>query len=322
MSYWSERQLILQKALEESEAQLKKRLASYYKTEARSIDRKIASYYATYGHANVIEYRTLLQTLPADDADLLIKDCDEFAAKYPQYADLIDVRKSIYKLDRLEGLQQSVRLNALEAGVNLETELTRHLQTEAMRGLNSTAEAFGFGTNFYTNRADVVKSFVNVAWADNERFSTRIWTNANKLVNYMSTALAQGFARGDSYRKMSKAVTERFKSVSERDAYRLIYTEGTYVLNQAQLTVERDLFESYKFSTMQDDRVCDVCQALQGQTFRMSEAVSGVNFPPMHPYCRCSHVPVVFDRKAWIDDYVRKHLDGRDQAETIMGAID
>ena len=43
---------------------------------------------------------------------LLIQRMDEFEKKYPEYADLMPIRESIYKLNRLEGLQQSIRLQA------------------------------------------------------------------------------------------------------------------------------------------------------------------------------------------------------------------
>lgn len=310
MSYWTDRQAELREALEAAEAALKERLAKYYQTEAKDIERKIAQYYAEYGQENVIEYRTLLQRLPAADAELLIKDCEAFAEKYPEYADLIPVRESIYQLDRLEGLQQSVRLNALEAGVKLETETKAHLTTIATENLNAAAEAMGFGHNFYFNRADIVNMFVDVAWANNDRFSERIWQNVDKLVGYMNSDLAKGFARGDSYARIVEQITERFRHVSERDAYRLVYTEGTYVMNQAQLQVAKDVgFEEYIYYTAGDERVCEECQALSHEVFLLTEAQSGVNFPPMHPYCRCTHAPHVADRNAWIEKYVAEHGD-------------
>ena len=43
---------------------------------------------------------------------------DEFEKKYPEYADLMPIRESIYKLNRLEGLQQSIRLQQRELGIN------------------------------------------------------------------------------------------------------------------------------------------------------------------------------------------------------------
>lgn len=41
---------------------------------------------------------------------LLIQRMDEFEKKYPEYADLMPIRESIYKLNRPKVLQQSIRL--------------------------------------------------------------------------------------------------------------------------------------------------------------------------------------------------------------------
>ena len=33
---------------------------------------------------------------------------------------------------------------------------------------------------------------------------------------------------------------------------------------------------------------CEICQALNGQAFKLSEAEAGVNLPPIHPNCKCT----------------------------------
>lgn len=110
MNYWQRRQHQLNQQLEKDEVRLKKRLSSFYDTEFRKLDRQIAAYYKQYGTDHVMEYRRLLEELPPEDKRLLIEQMDVFAEKYPQYAHLMPVRESVYKLDRLEGLQYSVRM--------------------------------------------------------------------------------------------------------------------------------------------------------------------------------------------------------------------
>ena len=104
MSYWSDRQEQLKKVAETDEEAIKKRLKKQYDKELRRLDREIAAYFQKYGEDNVIEYRQLMQQLDDADRTLLIEQMDEFAEKYPQYAHLMPVRESIYKLDRLQGL--------------------------------------------------------------------------------------------------------------------------------------------------------------------------------------------------------------------------
>lgn len=162
MSYWSDRQKELCFALEKDENELKRRLASIYEDEYNKLDREIAAYYQKYGENNVIKYRMLMQTLTAEDVKLLIEKIDDFAAKYPQYAHLVPIRTSIYKLNRLEGLQYSVRMHQLTIGAVNQNEISKHLNRLALKSANASMEALGFGKNFYTVNSDIIRLFVSV----------------------------------------------------------------------------------------------------------------------------------------------------------------
>lgn len=308
MSYWSKRQEKLNKALEKDEETLKKRLNRIYEEEARRLQKEIAAYYEMYGEEDVIEYRKLLEELSAEDRRLLIEDMEEFARKYPEHKHLLPVRESIYKLDRLQGLQESVRLQQMRIGAQEEELIREHLVRTAYRGANASAEAMGFGSAFYSMNEDIVKKFVDVPWSDGKSFSERIWENKEKLTNFLNKDIAQGMARGDSYANLTKHLMERMGDVSRRDAYRLIYTEGTYVHAEASITPFEEDFEYYKLSTVGDRKVCSICKGLEdAEPVPISKRVPGENFPPLHPWCRCTFTIEVEDWDAWMDDYVAKH---------------
>lgn len=317
MTYWQNRQQQLNKQMEKDEAKLKKRLSSFYDAEFARLEKEIAAYYQKYGKDNVIEYRRLMENLPDADKKLLIEQMDEFEKKYPQYADLIPVRESIYKLNRLEGLQYSIRMQQLEIGAVNNEQITAYLNKQAERGVNAAAEAMGFGKNFYANNPDITKLFVNVGWNNGKDFSQRIWENVDKLSNYLRTDIAQAFARGDSYDRIVRQLRERFSKVTRNDAYRLIYTEGTYVMAESTIQPFTEDFEKYKISTVEDGRVCPICKSIAKETFRISERQSGVNFPPFHPWCRCTFEIVVDDWDTWMDQYVAKHGTDKSQAQKL-----
>ena len=48
-------------------------------------------------------------------------------------------------------------------------------------------------------------------------------------------------------------------------------------------------FDEYEFISLGEEAedVCDTCDDLDGERFKISEAAVGVNCPPMHPFCRC-----------------------------------
>lgn len=319
MNYWERRQQELNRALEKDEESLKKRLSSYFDTEYRKLEKQIASYYQQYGENNVIQYRRLMESLPDADKRLLLEQMDEFAKKYPEYAHLMPVRESIYKLNRLEGLQYSARMQQLEIGAVENEQITEHLNRQAMRGANAAAETMGLGKNFYSNNPDITKLFVNVSWSEGENFSEKIWKNTSKLANYLNTDIAQGIARGDSYDRLVRRLRERFSNVSRNDAYRLIYTEGTYVMAEATMQPFTEDFQKYRLSTVNDGKVCAVCRGVAEKVFDIADRQPGVNFPPLHPWCRCTFTIEVDDWDAWMDDYERRHGNG--QAEKVANRM-
>lgn len=307
MSYWTDRQEQLKQAMVKSEAALKKRLEKFYDAEFKRLDKEIAAYYQAYGYDNVIEYRKLLQSLSDADRTLLMERMDDFAKKYPQYANLMPVRESIYRLDRLQGLQYSVFMTEAEIAGYTNDQIQTYLTRLSQQGLNYGMEALGFGKNFYTLNSDVVRQFVDAPWCNGENFSTRIWNDTQKLAQYLNQDMAQGFARGDSYEKLVKNLRQRFGRVNRRDAYRLVFTEGTYVMGESTMQPFVDDFEYYRLSPVHDYKTCPICRSLAAQTFEIRNRQTGVNFPPIHPWCRCTWEIVVDDWDAWIDDYVRKH---------------
>lgn len=310
MSYWSNRQDQLRKAAEKEEAAIKKRLSKFYDAEFKRLDKEIAAYFQKYGQDNVIEYRTLLQSLDEADRTLLMEQMDEFAEKYPQYAHLLPVRESIYMLDRLQGLQYSVFMAQANIAGYTNEQIAQYEAKLAQQGLNSSMETLGFGKNFYSINDNIVREFVDVPWCNDENFSTRIWNDTQRVANYINQDMAQAFARGDSYDRIVKDVRRRF-GVNRSNAYRLVFTEGTYVMAESSIKPFEEDFTQYEYSPILDGKTCEICRALNGKIFEISERQPGVNFPPMHPWCRCTWLPYVENWDKWMDDYEQRHSGER-----------
>ena len=306
--YWRARRDELLGQMADDERELFAKLDRLYASESAKLERDIAAYYQRYGEGNVIEYRTLLTSLSEADRRLLMERMEDFARKYPQYAHLMPIRESIYKLNELEGIQAAIRLQQLEIGAIEQGMFEEHFERQAQRGANFAAEQMGFGENFYTLNAQVVTETVGAAWAAGQAFSERIWENREKLASYLNDDFAKLVARGVAYDKLSHELADRFGHVSARDAKRLVYTEGTFLFNEAQAQVHEQDFEFYALSCIHDGKTCKVCRELesaqQANPVRFSERSPGVNFPPLHPWCRCSYTVEVDDWDAWIDSYV------------------
>ena len=319
MNYWQNRYENLKKNMEKDEDKLKKKLSFFYDKERVSLEKEIASFYQRYGENNIIEYRNLLQSLSMEEKDMLIKRADEFIEKYPKYKNILPVRENIYKLNRLEGLKYSILLKQYEIGAIEQEEIENHLRKYALKGANITYETLGFGKNFLSINSDVISKILDNSYAGEDNFSDRIWNNKKKLANYLNNDFAKAAARGDSYDKCVKFLKERFSKVTRNDCYRLIFTEGTYVLNESAITPFEEDFESYEISTVGDGRVCSICRGIKGKVFNIKERTPGINFPPFHPWCRCSFEVVVDDWDKWLEEYESKH--GKNQGKNIINNI-
>ena len=296
-NYWSKRLQELDTSFSKDEKRLFSELSKYYEQECAALDKEIAAYYAKYGEENVIAFRTLLLELPDADKQLLLQNMDEFAKQYPEFADLLPVRESIYKLNRLEGLQTSIVLQQLKIGAIEQAKFREHFEKQALKYANYAAEQLGFGTNFYRIDSEMLQVVIGNPWCNGKDFSERIWANREALAQTLQNEIANGLIRGEDYKTMSRILQQKFENTSQKQAERLVFTEDTYLSNEAKIRpFERNAaYTHYEYLCVEDHRTCETCRALSGQTFEISKRNAGLNFPPMHPWCRCTVMPVVED---------------------------
>ena len=287
MTSWEERRKRLDASMAKDEKRLFAKLATYYDREAARLDREIAAYYAKYGEQDVIAYRVLLQNLSDAVRQLLLERMDAFGEKYPEYAHLLPVRTSIYKLNRLEGLRQSIAMQQLEMGAQEQKQAKAFFQRMALRYANASAEYLGFGKRFYSVDHDAIQRILGNAWCNAKDFSARIWENRQKLAQTLQTDFVNAFIRGDSYQRISRMMRQKLQNVSKSNMERLVFTEDTYLAAESSMMPFSQYYDRYLYECA-DGNACAICRALQGESFPIRDRMPGLNFPPMHPWCRCT----------------------------------
>lgn len=312
--YWRKRFEDFNKSLEKEEAKLQKRMEQYYDTEFKRLEKEIQAFYSEYGENNIVEFRKAMLELGEADRQLLFQDYDEFSKKYPQYKHLLPVRENIYKLNRIEGLKHSVQMQQFKIGAIEQEEVEKHLSKLAKSYAKDIQDFYGLGTKFNMEDEQIIKSFVNKAWCDGKSFSDRIWDNKAKLTTYLQSDISQAIARGDNIESISKTMKERFQKVSKNDIKRLVYTEDTFMQAESKAELFQDNgFVTYKFSPANDGNVCPKCEALRDKEFNFEDRQPGVNFPPIHPWCRCTIYTDVDDEG---DELTNKELE---ELEMVTG---
>lgn len=307
--YSSKRQKELWDNLEKDEAKLIEKLTQFYKEESHKLGKEIAEYFARYGKDNVIEYRSLLTRLSSADRKLLYERFDDFIEKYPQYKHLTDVRKSVYKLTRLEGLNESIKLQQLEIGAKEVDRLHDYLVDLYGDTYYEMADSMGFGRTMLSFDKESAELLINKKWTQQKDYSDRIWENKSKLISYLTNDFKTSIIRGDSFNRVVKQMSERFVNRSRADIKRIVRTEGTRINNEAMMKTFDDskLYDEYEYVAVIDRKTSDVCKDLDGEIFKLKDREVGINFPPMHVNCRSSFSMVIPDD--YVDRYEKLYGD-------------
>ena len=136
-----------------------------------------------------------------------------------------------------------------------------------------------------------IKHLQSFSWLDDgSTYSTDIWKNTGKLTSSIKDELLISLMTGRDIRGTAQAIAERF-NVGQNDARRLVRTESAFFHNQMELlSYEEADIEKYIFVAVLDKRTSRICQEHDNQVYDRDKATPGVNYPPLHPWCRSTTV--------------------------------
>ena len=158
---------------------------------------------------------------------------------------------------------------------------------------NLTSSTVGKSIGFDVINPNSAKIAVQEVWcADGKSWSTRLWGDKTALQEKLQAGLLDCVTRGASKDELIKTLMMSF-SIGFNSSSRIARTELTHIQNKATLDKYKEAgIKKYQFLATNDDRTCEEDKELNGKVFLISEAQVGVNFPPIHPNCRCSILAV------------------------------
>lgn len=297
-TYWLKRSEELDKVAKMTEKEVMKKLSALYRDAFRSIEKEVNDFMMKYAVDHKLDYATVTQMLTPIDLAEYNEKIQELHAMYR------DTKSEYIKIEieRLKARSKITRLRALQDAINVELcKVTHEYQMtleDTLIGLFSdqyekACELMGVMAPGIPREA--IKKIIEYPYAG-KMFSDRIWDNKDALVKYIQQDLTVGIIRGDSIQKMARQLKKDLK-VLYYQAERLVRTETNYAMNQAHLKGYKDsgVVEKYEFLAAHDKRTSKLCRDLDGEMFELSKAVVGENYPPMHPNCRSTVVPVLED---------------------------
>lgn len=304
--YWTERsELNAQRYYRQGDKSLV-RLEKLYRKTIEDINKEISFFYTKYG---VNKMSPVFETLA--DGTEVVKSNSVKRVVTPNEA---------YKYKRLESLQKQLNVILVELSREqnkyMLTELKQIVQGAYYNVYFDTFQGYGVGWQFSLLDPKVVKELAtNPVMGQN--FSERVWNNRKLLANQVNQELKNGIVQGISTREMSKRLDKRMNS-GYKVAERLMRTEITNSYNQATLQGYKDsgIVKEYEYLATLDNRTSDICQDLDGRVFDIDKATTGLNYPPMHVYCRSTTVSK-FDDQA----FERRARDEKGNTYTVSSRL-
>lgn len=134
-----------------------------------------------------------------------------------------------------------------------------------------------------------IKRLQGLKWTG-EAYSDRIWSNTGALASSVKDELLVSLMTGRSVKDTSQVIAERFE-VGQNKARRLIRTESAFFHNQMELLSYEDAeITKYRFVAVLDKRTSHICQEHDNKVYDTNKAEPGVNYPPLHPWCRSTTI--------------------------------
>ena len=304
--YWKSRFELIEQAGHRKGVECYAEIEQQYREAQKSVEQQIAAWYQRFAKNNEIsmtEARKLLSERELKEFKWDVKDYIRYGeenALNGQWVKELENASARYHISRLEALQLQLQQQIEVAFGNQLDSLDKSMREIYMDGYYHTTfeiqKGAGVGWDFATLDQKRIDKIINKPWAqDGKNFSSRVWTNKQKLVQELNTTLTQGIILGKDPSKVISQMSERLR-VSKAVAGRLVMTESAAFASAAQKDCFKELdVEKYQILATLDSRTSAICQEMDGKVFKMSEWEVGVTAPPFHVWCRTTTIPYFDD---------------------------
>lgn len=300
--YWIRAALLREIAVQEGAAYTAEEVLRLYDEALDDIDEEIGKIYANFRRRYGLDNETAAYFLDRSQEEENLQSLINLLENAPNeqarrdileyiHRDGLSVRAYAARAERYNAVKQVIYTKIKELAakeISLVGDMKKQAYKESYYGvIDDTAKGLNMGINFAILNDRAIDEAVNAKWYG-KRFSERIWDNTDRLAEEAQELVIKSLMSGESLTKTTRKLAESFEA-EKYQAATLIRTETAHIHAVADMKAYEDLgIEEYKYLATLDDRTCETCQPLDGKVFKLSEAREGVNYPTMHPNCRCT----------------------------------
>lgn len=202
--------------------------------------------------------------------------------------------ESIYQKERIEVT------TALTNTYNETKKLIKNVFEEAPKYIDENKLLISIKNYESVSDNNKLNQLLKIPWtSDNLNFSDRIWKAKDDMIADLKQELTRVCVIGESPDKaiehMEKYVDKKIRNAKSRAAT-LIETESAYIHTEATSEIYEELdVEEYEIVATLDNRTSEICRAMDGKHFKVSEKKIGITAPPFHVRCRTVTAPYFDD---------------------------
>lgn len=284
-SYWKKRELANQLNQIKDEKVTIANMEENFNIAIEDIEQQINVFYERYAKSQGISIEEALKRVSEHDVKTFEKKAKEYIKKKdfsPEANAQLKLYNATMRINRLELLKAEINLYLTDLTVKNSDLIEKHLEKLAK---SEYARQSGILDTKLRFSKEGVKAIVNSDYKYGN-FSKNIWTNQEALMGNIATMLRRSIIQGANPTDMIGRLRSQF-NVSKHEAKRLLVTEASRVQGDVQLdAIEQAGYDEYMY--ISEPTACDICKQLDGKHFKIKDREVGVNFYPMHPYCKCS----------------------------------
>ncbi|HFI0586230.1 TPA: minor capsid protein [Streptococcus suis] len=316
LKYWEKRKAQRMVREMDKAEQVAKNLDEIYSLTSRRIASKIDQIFESYRRDHGLteaEARRVLDNVKnlSDIRDLKLAlqnttDSEEIR----QLLILLDSAPYASRIERYETLQRQVDNLSIQL-YKAENKASRAFYDEYIpdayyHSIFDLQQQSGVVFAFNKIDPEEIRAIQNQPWLG-ANYSERIWGNTRVLANELQKQLAVSLLTGQSAHEIAEAIEAQFGKGSQ-NARRLVRTETSYfhAEMEAKAYEEADV-EYYRFLATLDLRTSSICREHDGKIYKVSERITGKNYPPLHPWCRSD--TIASDDSEWLAKASRSARD-------------
>ena len=301
VDYWKRRFLFEKKQQLQNTAEYETAMRARLKEVEQVLEQEVDYWlkrYAANQEISTKDARKILSTIGTRDWHMTLT---EFKAKakaggFDKELDAEYFRSQLSRLENIdEQLTNLLSQYATSETNKLENSLSNQYKQTYMHSIYLTQmEKAKLSSSFANVNEYQVKAIVHKPWRGSD-FSKRIWKSYTEVLpNELGDALLRGSVLGHSHEQIFKMMRQRLKDVEDYQLHRLIITEMGHVAETATAEAYKEEgVDQYQYLATLESHTCDECTHLDEKIFDLKDRVEGLNYPLIHPYCRCTTMPYI-----------------------------